>query len=194
VKFFPVMVLVGVMLGTSTGYAAEKIGADEPALIDPFQQGTWTGGLVGGYLHESFGGDGEDLYYGGVEVEYFWLDDLAIVGELLGYHVDQSEDTTAFGLNLLLRWHFWKPCKNVALYLEGGAGIIQGLDNIPSPEGTYFNFTQHVGLGGKIILKDNMSLLLGGRYFHLSNASIKGSDRNPSIDAFGGYGAFVINF
>lgn len=187
-----VMTLVVVLMIGSQAMAAEKM--DMAAEPSAFAQGTWTIGPIGGYIAEAFGGDNEELYFGGAEVEYYAWDDFAFVGEFLGYYVDQSEDTEGLGFNLLGRWHFWKPCKSVALYLEAGAGLIEGFDNIPSPDGTYFNFTLHAGGGMKIHIADNVNILAGARYFHLSNASIHGADRNPSLDGFSGYGGLLINF
>jgi opacity protein-like surface antigen len=187
-----VVVVAAVVLIGSQAIAAEKMDrVEEPSA---FAQGSWTIGPVGGYIAEAFGGDGEELYYGGATLEYFAWDDVAIVGEFLGFYVNQSEDTEGLGFNLLGRWHFWMPCKSVALFLDGGAGLIEGFDNIPSPDGTYHNFTLHAGGGFKIQLADNINLLAGARYFHLSNASIHGPDRNPSLDGFSGYGGLLINF
>ncbi|QNN21051.1 acyloxyacyl hydrolase [Planctomycetales bacterium ZRK34] len=187
-----VVVLVMVAALGSPLMGAEKMAMDEEP--SAFAEGNWTIGPIGGYIAESFGGNDEELYFGGAAVEYYAWDDIAIVGEFLGYYIDQSEDTEGLGFNLLGRWHFWKPCKAVALYVEAGAGLIEGFDNIPSPNGTYHNFTLHAGGGFKINLGDNVNFLAGGRYFHLSNASIHGADRNPSLDGFCGYGGVLINF
>lgn len=147
-----------------------------------------------GTVSEAFAGRGETLYFGGAGFEYFPWDNISAVFEAVGYHVSQSHDADGYGFNLLGRWHFWRPCPALAVFIEGGAGMCEGTDNIPSPEGTYFNFTLHVGIGAKLRLGDNVSIIGGARFFHLSNARLEGGSRNPGIDALGGYGGVVIDF
>lgn len=174
---------------------ASPAGLEPAATNEPFKAGSWNLNLYAGQWREAFGGDNEKLTFGTVDVEYFLRDDLSLNGEFVGYSVDQREpDAAAFGFNLIGRYYFWKPVDAFAIYFEGGAGIFEGDHRVPTPDGTHHNFTLHVGFGARYQLAQNLALIGGFRYFHLSNASIEGKARNPSIDGFGGYGGFSIDF
>lgn len=160
-----------------------------------FKQGTWELSVIGGAYLETFEGNGEVLSFAGFDVEYFAWDDVAIVTQFLGYHVEQQEpDAAGFGFNLLLRWYFYKPCESFAAFVEGGSGILETNYRVPTPDGTHHNFTEYLGLGCRMKLADHISLITSVRYIHLSNAYIHGEERNPSIDGFGGFGGIRIDF
>ncbi|MBI1372792.1 MAG: outer membrane beta-barrel protein [Phycisphaera sp.] len=145
----------------------------------------------------------ETIYFGGVDVDWFFWDDLSCVTELVGYGVQQDEDrlggdndnSAGVGFNLLGRWHFLKRNDDkIKVFVEAGAGLAYFNDNTPGPEGTHFNFTPQGGVGVKWRFADNIGLIAGVRYLHISNANIHGSDRNPGIDSIGGYGGLTIDF
>jgi hypothetical protein len=159
------------------------------------EAGAWDLTAIGGAYVESFGGNDEVMAFGGLDIEYFLMNRLALFAEPLGYSISQlGEDATAFGLNVGLRWYYWQPVEPLSLFVEGGLGIIEADRRVPSPDGTHHNFLEQVGFGARWRIADNIAVLGGLRYQHLSNASIHGSDRNPSIDAFGGYGGLTIEF
>lgn len=157
-----------------------------------FHAGQWTLGLTAGAYQEYNGK--ELVVLGGPSVSYYLVDDFALIGEFMAYGIDNigGPDAEAVGFNLIARWHFVNN-PGWSMFLEGGAGVIQGNNQIPYG-GTHFNFTPQAGVGFTIRLADNLHLILAGRYFHLSNASIEGVNHNPSIDAFGGYAGIVIEF
>ena len=62
------------------------------------------------------------------------------------------------------------------------------------PTGTDFNFTIQTGLGATVNLWDNVELLSGIRYLHLSNAHQEGPNRNPSINAAAVYVGLMFKF
>ena len=47
-------------------------------------------------------------------------------------------------------------------------------------EGTRFNFIEQFGMGLTRDVGGRTHLLIGVRYYHLSNAGIEGQERNPS--------------
>ena len=185
--------IVGGILGFNSIAMAEGEPAG-PADGLVFKAGSWDVNVIAGaYL--GVGNDDETLAFGGFDLEYFVIDRLALFGEVLGYHIEQDgPDAAGGGLNLGARWYFWQPVESLALYLEGGLGLIQADQRVPMPDGTHFNFVELVGIGAKLRVTDHVAIMAGFRYQHLSNASIRGSDRNPSIDAVGGYGGLTIAF
>jgi len=180
----------------STALAVDGEAAATPNDVLNFEQGQWNIYAFAGAYTMSFDGHGEDFYLGGLAFEYFVIDDLSLGAEFLGYAVGQDgQDTSAFGFNLFTRYHFWKPCDWAALYVEGAMGLFQGAESVPLEplEGSDFNFTLWAGLGGKIRVTDQVGVLLGVRYMHLSNGNTDGA-YNPGLDGVGGYGGLLIKF
>lgn len=90
--------------------------------------------------------------------------------------------TSGFGTHLWFSWHLINSHKFKLSY-DNGVGPNYFFDPFPNG-GTRFNFTTHYGLA--------FSFLINGRWFsvdfsnvHISNANIKGADRNPAMDAIG---------
>ena len=199
-RIWPLLVLVfAIATGVFGQQAAQTPSAFETPEVPPqtpgLQAGSWDMAIIAGAYTESFGGGDEILAFAGVDVEYFALDRLAIFAEPLAYYVEQENpDAVGFGLNLGARYYFWDPVDDLSLFAEGGLGIIETEHRVPAPDGTHHNFVEQAGLGLRWRICDCIGILAGARYQHLSNASIHGSDRNPSIDAFGGYGGISIAF
>jgi len=143
----------------------------------------------------------DTIYFGGVGVDWFFWDDIAIVTEFIGYGVNHEdrlgstdESSAGFGFNLLARWHCIKsPDEKLAFFLEGGAGIALFNQDTPEPDGSNFNFSPQAGVGVKWRCADNIGIIAGVRYLHISNAGLASGD-NPGIDAIGGYGGLTIDF
>ncbi|MEX2672520.1 MAG: acyloxyacyl hydrolase [Phycisphaeraceae bacterium] len=168
-----------------------------PPTNDPFAKGTWQVSLYGGAIRESFGRGNETIAFGAAGIEYFVFDDFSFMFEPIGYSVSQNEvsDTYGGGLNIGFRHHLLKFDESrIAIYWEGLVGYAHFNDRTPGPDGTHSNFTIWTGPGVKWRVVDNLSLIGGMRYFHLSNARRRGKSRNPSIDGFGGYGGFTLHF
>jgi len=84
------------------------------------------------------------------------------------------------GCNFLLKFGF--PLKKVYPYLEGGFGF-NYFTLHTREQSTQFNFSEIIGVGINYFLKENLSLNLGYRARHISNASIK--KPNQGIDTQG---------
>ena len=96
------------------------------------------------------------------------------------------------GLDLLIRWHFFKNPRWSA-YFESGAGILQTSSSFPS-DGTHFNFTPQTGVGMLWTLEQDMHLMDGLRWHHISNARIHGGHNNPGYDSAMGYAGLMFSF
>jgi len=103
-----------------------------------------------------------------------------------------GDDGAAVGLDLLMRWHFFKNPRWSA-YVEGGAGFIQTSSSFPS-DGTHFNFTPQVGVGMLYALKQDIHLMGGLRWHHVSNAHLQGGDNNPGYDSAVVYAGLLFSF
>ena len=109
------------------------------------------------------------------------IDHLALNVEVVGYYVDHSHNTGGGGVDLLPRWHFLAR-GNWSLYLDYGWGFIYTRDTLRDP-GTHFNFTVQAGLGATYRATDRLHPMIGYRWFHISNARIRGKERNVGFDS-----------
>jgi Lipid A 3-O-deacylase (PagL) len=140
----------------------------------------------------------------------FLADRFEFVVELGGWYFDQpgrdasgnrSGRETVGGLSgsMVFRWHFYATDdREWSVFADAGIGLLAAFDQVPSG-GTEFNFLPRIGLGLTKALGDNTSgqaprLMLGARWHHISNARIKGDDRNPARDSLAGYVAIVFPF
>lgn len=158
----------------------------------PFDKGTWTLSLTGGYITPIR--YSEDKFVNlNLGAGYYFHDNHQANLELEGYYSDEreevpydefgpgdSQDVIIGGLGLLLRWHFLAR-ERFSLFLDGGGSITDANVAFPSG-GTHFNFTGKIGLGASLRLDERMHLIGGARYFHLSNGQIRKSDDNPGYD------------
>ena len=143
-----------------------------------FAAGTWN---FHGYGSAALGKSARKVYAGHVALGYHLLDNFSVNLEGVGYFIDQTHDTAALGLNLLPRWHYWHR-QNWSLFLDGGAGIIYSHKTLRDP-GTHLNFTLQGGLGATYDLTDSFVPISGVRWFHISNAHIRGKERNVGFDS-----------
>jgi len=149
-------------------------------------KGTWTAQAYGAFAGDVGGPNSESLISANVGVGYHIIDNLSLNAEAAGYGVIQTgEDTGAAELRLIMRHHLivrdrW------TIYADVGEGVFEAADQVPDG-GTRLNFIFRAGVGGTYQLREGLYLMGGVRYFHLSNAQIEGSDRNPSINGVEGY-------
>jgi hypothetical protein len=111
-------------------------------------------------------------------------------------HTDSGQvggkDTYASAIELFLRWHFLQR-ENWTLYTDAGVGAIWF--NNPFPRGgTHQNFTPQLGVGLTYAIKQDLHLMSGVRWQHISNATKTGSDRNPGFDAAMVYMGLMLPF
>ena len=158
-----------------------------------FAQGTRTFQTYANYVSAKGNSNDEILASGAMGAGYFVFDNTELNLELLGYHVTQDgPDAEAIGLQLLLR-HHWIQFDRFSLFVDVGPGIFEGTTEVPR-DGTSFNITFRSGPGLTYRVTDNFYLIGGARYFHLSNASLEGRDKNPSINGVEGYFGVMFTF
>ncbi len=181
-----------------TTLSLQNAEADSAAAVQSgkaFAQGTWTFQAYGSatLLHN----DG-DLYLAHVGVGYHIWDDFSINLEGIGGIVNDIDDprggdsTSAFGFDLLLRWHFWKG-DDWSVYADGGVGMVWFESAFPHG-GTHQNFTPQAGVGGTYRIADDLRLMGGVRWHHISNARKSGKNENPGYDGLMLYLGVAIPF
>jgi hypothetical protein len=100
----------------------------------------------------------------------------------------RSRDAGLVGLSGLVRWYGWHRGATAA-FVEGGVGASTATAPVP-PRGTRFNFLAHAGVGLSRSVRPGLALLVAGRWLHLSNGGlVAGDQRNPDLQAIGGYAA-----
>ena len=124
---------------------------------------------------------------GAAGASYYVFDNLSLGLEVSGYHLTQSpgRNTWMYGVAGVLRHHLLQ-FDRATVFADVSFGPVEAAARVPEG-GTYFNFATRSGLGVTYPLREHLYLLGGVRYFHLSNARIEGSQRNPSINGIEGF-------
>ena len=73
-------------------------------------------------------------------------------------------------------------------------GAVSIADTRTPPNGTYYNYMEETGVGSTFQIKDDLHLIGGLRYYHLSNARLEGPVHNPSINGLQGYIGLMLRF
>ena len=157
-----------------------------------FPKGTGAAEVDGSYIYPiRFSDDHFYGFYAGAH--YYFGDEVSIGVGVDGYFVDQvRDDTELVGANLLFRWHFLAD-QRYSLFFDAGAGVSYAGMDVPET-GTHFNYTPRIGGGGTLKLGDDLHLLAGVRFFHLSNGNLNGRDENPSQDGAQYYVGVLFTF
>ena len=157
-----------------------------------FSKDSWTFDTYGAYAH-SFTGERAKIGSGTVGVGYYILDNFAINLEMSGYFNSQRvQDARIAAGDVLIRHHVYNSGR-FSFFLEGVAGISIADHRTPF-YGTYYNYILEPGVGASFRLWDDVNLVGGVRYFHLSNAHLEGPDHNPGINAAQGYVGLMYKF
>lgn len=138
-------------------------------------------------------GRSEDTTHGSVylaqlQAGYYPRDRLAVfLGASLGrVQAQRVQDTSFIGPDFGLRWH-WLAGSSGSLYVDGSAGMVFHERPLFSRNSLNYNFNLQTGLGGAYRIGERLLLVGGVRYHHLSNARIRGKERNIRYDAAMGY-------
>ena len=117
---------------------------------------------------------------------YYVWDNVSLSLEASGYRVFQSShDAWAYGIAGVLRHHIIQ-FDRTTIYADVAFGPVEATRHVPEG-GTNFNFITRAGLGATYQIRDRLNMIGGVRYFHLSNARLEGSAKNPSINGVEGY-------
>jgi hypothetical protein len=164
-------------------HAAQAQQAPAPEETWGFPKGQWTAQTyLSGVL-----GDSEPIASGAVGIGYFPWNNVSLNADVYGYGIfNNAPDTAATGFQLQLRNHHFHGDR-WTIFSDVGEGVFEAFENDVPRDGTRLNFTFRTGLGGTYQLRDNLYLIGGVHYFHLSNAQIEGHERNPNINGVEGY-------
>jgi len=168
----------------------ENIDTAQPDAIrqdqDLFGENTWSLQTYGSAALSLTQGE---LYAGHVGVGWYFVEDLSINIEAVGGAFNGrkgSDDGDLYELDLIFRHHFYKT-QCFSIFAEVGGGLFWGSDHFPAG-GTHANFTPQAGVGFTYNLSRTFKLsrpallMVGGRWFHLSNAARRGGENNPGVD------------
>jgi hypothetical protein len=160
------------------------LAADHPPA---FEAGTWSLQAYATYA----GGLGEyaNISAGQIGGSYYVFNNISLGLELAGGFAHQSDngakDAWLYGISGVLRHHVLEIDRRTTIFIDVAFGPFEASHRIPAG-GTHFNVILRTGLGATYQIRDNLYLIAGARYFHLSNARIEGAERNPSINGVEG--------
>ena len=123
--------------------------------------------------------------YGLVQgVTYGLRDGLVLTARQRFYYLSQRlNDSRVLGLTAGLRARVYRR-QRISSFVQFDFGVSDAAVATP-PRGTRFNYLA-LGGGGVIVhLKPRVHLIATLELMHLSNANLKGPDRNPDIEAIG---------
>ncbi len=166
--------------------------ADSATLVARFgEQGSWRWNVQGG-----FGAEFEDtdkrFGLGGLSFSYFVADDFSVDFEFNGLYFSQetAENAGGFNFNLVLRRHILAR-DDWSLFVDVVGGVMETSDAVP-PGGSSFNFVAQAGVGISFDISDDVRLLTGVRWHHISNG--RTFDTNPSQDSLYVYAGLSFPF
>ena len=182
------LVLAGAQEATQDAEDAPAVEAAEPLPAYGAQSSTawWFECGVGTNFNEGWSA------VGGIGVEWYPVEGFALGlrADGIGVELEDTARTAGGGVALLLRWHVIKRT-DWSLYLDGGCGLAYFSSRVPSGA-TRLNFTPQLGIGCSIACGDQLRLLAGVRWFHISNGQT--GDSNPGVDMLNGYIGFTMPF
>ena len=133
-----------------------------------------------------------DALMGGLGVEWYPVDGFALGlrADGIGVSLQDTPRTGGAGVSILLRWHAVQR-EGWSLYFDGGCGVAWFTDPVPAGA-AQLDFTPELGFGCSIELDDDVRLLTGVRWFHISNGQT--AQRNPGVDMLSAYVGLTMPF
>jgi hypothetical protein len=185
-------ILPVVLLGSFALVTAPARGAEGDHDSAAFPRGLWTLELSGSYA-DPIRFSEDELIVGTVGANYYLFDNLSLGLHLSGYAVDQpNDDGYGVGLEAWARWHLLQ-FDRFTVYADGGGG--RAYFDPETPEGgTHWNYTAKVGGGVSYQINDDVYLMGGARYFHVSNGNQFERINNPSYDSVQYYVGLMFQF
>ena len=162
---------------------------------DAFAKGGWHLELLGQAQTEAwnYNESHEALYGLSTGFTYGLRDGLTFVGATPMFYVAQrTTNATMVGLTGGLRQRIARRGR-ASCFVELEVGVSDAEIIVP-PRGTRFNYIFQPGAGVTLALGARGHLVAGVRWFHLSNASLAGPNRNPDIEALGLHGGILLPF
>lgn len=162
---------------------------------DPFAGHRWHAefALQTGLEAWNYNGSHEELYGLQQGVTYGLREGLVLKAQQRFYYLSQRKnDTWVLGLTVGLRKRVYRRGR-AAGFVQFEFGVTDAAIAAP-PRGTRFNYLALGGGGLLVRLKPALHLVMSADVIHLSNASLKGPDRNPDIEAIGPTMGLVVGF
>ena len=181
------------ILAATIGARAQS--ANPSASDDVFAAGRWHAEFAVQPAFEAwnYNTSHEELYGLHQGVTYGLRDGLVMAVRQRFYYVSQrANDTRVLGLTGGLRVRVYRAGRASA-FLQFDLGISDAAIATP-PRGTRFNYLASGGGGVLIRLNSRLHLITSLDVVHISNASVKGPNRNPDIEAIGTTLGLMVGF
>ena len=104
---------------------------------------------------------------------------------------DEFNQSSGFSMLRIFNRFYFRDTDKFRLWFESGVGVVYFTKIFPVATdrsdrfGTYWNGVVKYGLCAEFNINPALSVLIGARHLHFSNADIKGRQRNPSSDSHG---------
>ena len=190
VRFTP----FAVVLSAAAFAAPVSAAAPDGSAGGGFEKGTWTFQAYGGYVND-LGPYDVEAGFASVGVGYYLIDNISLSAEVSGYGISQPEgdgedegkggNAVAGGAGLVFRHHLFHT-GDTSFFVDVAASLFEASERVPA-EGTRWNYATQTGVGIVHGTGGGPNLLLGVRFFHLSNADMHGNDRNPALNGVSAY-------
>ena len=154
--------------------------------VDPFAAGRWhvETEAIAALEVWNYNANHEELYGLSEFVTYGLTDGLVLrAGQRFAYVSQRAEDAVLLGLTIGVRGRVWQHGR-VSGFLQGDLGLSYTAIATP-PRGTRFNYLAIGGGGLMVRVHPRVHLVSTLQLIHISNAGLKGSGRNPDIEALG---------
>jgi hypothetical protein len=191
----------GVIVAGS-GHAAFAGQAPPPAVTSPasdrspFSKNAIGVEVGGAFLTEAWNFNSNHEWIGDASFAmwYAFAKNKALVVEFHAAGVAQEEPRTAFvnGIMPIFRWRVLDRGRS-SMFVELGTGVSWS-DTVVPPRGTRFNYLIVTSAGMTRQLTSQLHAIASVRVLHVSNASLMGPNRNPDIEAVGGYFGLYVGF
>lgn len=162
----------------------------------PYDDHVWAVQFAGSVLVESWDKNGSSETLGGGTMTLtrafraHWM--ALLEAAFLRVSEDGLPDPYLSGLSILIRRRVYEKGP-ASVFVEAGPGI--SFANAPAPPGgTRVNYVAQAGFGTMVRIAPGAELVAGTRYLHVSNNSLAGRNRNPDIQAVGGYLGALLTF
>lgn len=142
----------------------------------------------------SLNGGREWLAGGSAAVWWAFADGRSLLVQFQATEVFQAVPRNAFVNAVVpsLRWRLSRRPR-LDVFAEIGVGVSWSDTHVP-PRGTAFNYIGEAGLAVARRIGRQTHAIAGVRLLHLSNNNRAGVDRNPDIEAVGGYAGLSVGF
>ena len=165
----------------SAGVTLEDAPADAPTTAKFGAAGSMRWQLLGGYMND-LEGDSQGEF--GASLSWFFVENFSMDFQVEADYIAQSGGNAwGGGGTFLLRWHFINT-ESWSLYGDLGAGLMGTSRNVPTG-GSSVNFTPQCGGGVSFAIADDVRLMIGARWYHISNANT--GEGNPGRNSVMGY-------